>query len=154
MTALARFLSTAAYVGYAPVAPGTWGSAVGLVILLALRKTGSPAAEAAVLGLIIAVGAWSAGVTGREMGDDDPGPVVIDEVAGMLITLLWIPASVPAFVLGFLVFRVLDIVKPSPARQCERLPGGWGMMLDDVMAGIYGQFVMRLAVGLLPAWFV
>lgn len=153
MTALARVLSTVAYVGYGPVAPGTWGSAAGLAILFGLRWTGSPMVEAAVLGLIIAVGIWSAGVTGRELGDDDPGPVVIDEVAGMLITLLWIPASVPAVILGFLVFRVLDIIKPFPARQCERLPGGWGVMLDDVMAGIYGQIVMRLAVGLLPAWF-
>ncbi|MGE0394449.1 MAG: phosphatidylglycerophosphatase A [Vicinamibacterales bacterium] len=154
MTAFARLLSTAGYVGFAPIAPGTWGSAVGLLILLPLRWYGSPAAEAVVMLALLAAGIWSAGVTGREMGDEDPGPVVIDEVAGMLITLLWIPVGVTGAVLGFLLFRVLDIVKPFPARQCERLPGGWGVMLDDVMAGIYGQVAMRIAVALAPAWFL
>lgn len=154
MTALARFVSTAGYVGFAPIAPGTWGSAVGLLLLLPLRRYGSPAAEGVTMLALLFVGIWSAGVTGREMGDEDPGPVVIDEVVGMLITLLWIPVNVTGAVLGFLLFRVLDIIKPFPARQCERLPGGWGVMLDDVMAGIYGQLAMRLAVALLPTWFL
>lgn len=154
MTRLARFVSTAGYVGFLPVAPGTWGSAVGLLILLPLRWHGSAMAEAATMLALLAVGIWSAGVTGREMGDEDPGPVVIDEVVGMLITLLWIPVNVTGAVLGFLLFRVFDIIKPFPARQCERLPGGWGVMLDDVMAGIYGQIAMRIAVALLPTWFL
>jgi phosphatidylglycerophosphatase A len=154
MTPLARFFSTAGYVGFAPIAPGTWGSAAGLLILLPLRWYGSPGAEAAVMLVLLALGIWSAGVTGREMGDDDPGPVVIDEVVGMLITLLWIPVNLTGAVLGFLLFRILDIVKPFPARQCERLPGGWGVMFDDVMAGIYGQVAMRIAVALAPAWFL
>jgi phosphatidylglycerophosphatase A len=111
-------------------------------------------AEAVTMLALLAVGIWSAGVTGREMGDEDPGPVVIDEVVGMLITLLWIPVNVTGAVLGFLLFRVFDIIKPFPARQCERLPGGWGVMLDDVMAGIYGQIAMRIAVALLPTWFL
>lgn len=154
MTRLARFVSTAGYVGFLPVAPGTWGSAVGLLILIPLRWHGSAMAEAATMLALLAVGIWSAGVTGREMGDEDPGPVVIDEVVGMLITLLWIPVNVTGAVLGFLLFRVFDIIKPFPARQCERLPGGWGVMLDDVMAGIYGQIAMRIAVALLPTWFL
>jgi phosphatidylglycerophosphatase A len=154
MTRLARFVSTAGYVGFLPVAPGTWGSAVGLLILLPLRWHGSEMAEAVTMLALLAVGIWSAGVTGREMGDEDPGPVVIDEVVGMLITLLWIPVNVTGAVLGFLLFRVFDIIKPFPARQCERLPGGWGVMLDDVMAGIYGQIAMRIAVALLPTWFL
>ncbi len=154
MTRLARFVSTAGHVGFLPVAPGTWGSAVGLLILLPLRWHGSAMAEAATMLALLAVGIWSAGVTGREMGDEDPGPVVIDEVVGMLITLLWIPVNVTGAVLGFLLFRVFDIIKPFPARQCERLPGGWGVMLDDVMAGIYGQIAMRIAVALLPTWFL
>jgi phosphatidylglycerophosphatase A len=141
-------------VGFLPVAPGTWGSAVGLLILLPLRWHGSEMAEAVTMLALLAVGIWSAGVTGREMGDEDPGPVVIDEVVGMLITLLWIPVNVTGAVLGFLLFRVFDIIKPFPARQCERLPGGWGVMLDDVMAGIYGQIAMRIAVALLPTWFL
>lgn len=153
MVRLARFLATVAYVGFAPIAPGTWGSAAGLLILVGLRWYGLSAVELPLLVVLLALGIWSADVTGRAMGDDDPGPVVIDEVVGMLLTLLWIPLSVPAAIVGFLLFRMLDIVKPFPARQCERFPGGWGVMLDDVMAGIYGQLIMRLAVVFLPAWF-
>jgi len=153
MASLARIVSTVAYVGYLPIAPGTWGSAAGLLILLPLRWYGTPTIEVAALVALLAVGIWSADVTGREMGDEDPGPVVIDEVVGMLITLLWIPLTVTSVVAGFLLFRVFDIIKPFPARQCEQLPSGWGVMLDDVMAGIYGLIVMHVALALLPTWF-
>ncbi len=153
MVPLARFLSTVGYIGFAPIAPGTWGSAAGLLLLVALRWTGSASLELAAVVVLLAVGIWSADVTGRAMGDEDPGPVVIDEVVGMLITLLWIPVGLTGALLGFLLFRIFDIVKPFPARQCEQLPGGWGVMLDDVMAGVYGQLVMRAAVAFLPAWF-
>ena len=153
MVPLARLLATVAYVGYLPIAPGTWGSLAGLLLLGGLRWAGvSAAGEAAVLVGLLIVGIWSADVTGRAMGDEDPGPVVLDEVVGMLLTLLWIPLSWPAAVLGFLLFRLFDIIKPFPARQCERLPGGWGVMLDDVMAGVYGWVVMRLALAALPGW--
>ena len=153
MVPLARFLATVGYIGFAPIAPGTWGSAAGLLLLVALRWTGSASLELAAVVVLLAVGIWSADVTGRAMGDEDPGPVVIDEVVGMLITLLWIPVGLTGALLGFLLFRIFDIVKPFPARQCEQLPGGWGVMLDDVMAGVYGQLVMRAAVAFLPAWF-
>ena len=153
MVPLARFLATVGYIGFAPIAPGTWGSAAGLLLLVALRWSGSASLELAAVVVLLAVGIWSADVTGRAMGDEDPGPVVIDEVVGMLITLLWIPVGLTGALLGFLLFRIFDIVKPFPARQCEQLPGGWGVMLDDVMAGVYGQLVMRAAVAFLPAWF-
>ncbi len=154
MRALARIVSTVGYVGFLPVAPGTWGSVAGLGLLLLLRGTGmGPGVEAAVLALVFAAGVWSATVTGREMGDDDPGPVVIDEVLGMLLTLLWVPLTLSTAVLGFLLFRVFDIVKPPPARQFERAPGGWGVMLDDAMAGLYGLIVVRVALAAAPGWF-
>ena len=153
MVPLARILATVAYVGYLPIAPGTWGSLAGLLLLAGLRWAGvSAVGEAAVLVGLLVVGIWSADVTGRAMGEEDPGPVVMDEVVGMLLTLFWIPLSWPAAVLGFLLFRLFDIIKPFPARQCERLPGGWGVMLDDVMAGVYGWVVMRLALAALPGW--
>jgi phosphatidylglycerophosphatase A len=84
----------------------------------------------------------------------DPGPVVIDEVLGMLLTLAWLPLSLTGVAIGFVLFRVLDVVKPFPARQFEQAPGGWGIMLDDAMAGIYGQLALRLCVWMLPGWMV
>ena len=152
MRLLARLISTVGYIGYLPIAPGTWGSAAGLVVYAAVRATAGPVVELAVVVLLLAAGVWSATVTGREMGHEDPGPVVIDEVVGMLITLLWLPVGLTGTVAGFFLFRFFDIVKPPPAAQCERLPGGWGVMLDDVMAGIYGNLALRLLMLAAPAW--
>ncbi len=152
MRLLARLISTVAYIGYLPVAPGTWGSAAGLAVYAAVRVTAGPVAELAIAVVLLAVGVWSATVTGLEMGDEDPGPVVIDEVVGMLVTVLWLPVGLTGAVVGFFLFRLFDIVKPYPARQFERLPGGWGVMFDDVMAGIYGNLALRLLLLVAPAW--
>jgi phosphatidylglycerophosphatase A len=152
MHRLAHLISTVAHVGSAPIAPGTWGSAVGLGLLALVRPVASPLHELVLIAVLLVAGIWSAGVTGREMGQEDPGPIVIDEVVGMLVTLWWVPVNLTGFILAFLIFRVFDIVKPFPAAQCERLPGGWGVMLDDVMAGIYGNLVMRGLLVMMPAW--
>ena len=88
------------------------------------------------------------------LGSTDPGPIVIDEVLGMLITLAWLPLSLTGVLVGFVLFRLYDVVKPYPARRFEDAPGGWGIMLDDAMAGVYGQVTMRLLVWALPAWMV
>ena len=135
MTRLAMFLATTAYVGYAPVAPGTFGSAAGLAVFYAVRTWGTPQLELLVIALVLVLGVWSAHVAEGVLGKD-PGPVVIDEVAGMLMTLALLPVSLPGAIAGFLVFRVLDIVKPWPAGRFEALPGGFGIMADDAMAGI------------------
>jgi phosphatidylglycerophosphatase A len=74
----------------------------------------------------------------------DPGYIVIDEVAGMLLTLLAVPVGVGGVLIGFVAFRVFDVVKPFPARQVEALPGGWGVMVDDLVAGLYAQGALRL----------
>jgi phosphatidylglycerophosphatase A len=99
------------------------------------------------------VGLWAATEAEHHFGGIDPGPVVIDEVIGMLITLALHPVNVLGAVLGFLIFRVLDVVKPWPARRLELLPGGFGVVLDDVMAGIYGNLLMWASIRLLPTWF-
>ena len=78
----------------------------------------------------------------------DPGLVVIDEVAGMLVTFLVVPVEFTGAVVGFVLFRLFDIVKPFPARQAERLPGGWGVMADDLVAGVYAQVLLRLGLWL------
>jgi phosphatidylglycerophosphatase A len=152
MTRLALFVSTAAGVGYFPIAPGTAGSAAGLVVFWALRASGLPAAELAAIAVVIVAGAWAATVTERTTGVTDPGIVVIDEVLGMLVTLAWLPFGPATALTGFLLFRVFDVIKPFPARRLERVHGGWGIMLDDLAAGVYAHVVLRLFLAFFPGW--
>ena len=149
---LGVFIATCAHVGYAPVAPGTFGSAVGLAVYYLLRRQASIAVELGAIALILVVGLWSATEAEHHFGGIDPGPVVIDEVIGMLITLALHPVNVVGAIIGFFIFRVLDVVKPWPARRLELLPGGFGVVLDDVMAGIYGNLLIWGLVRLLPSW--
>ena len=152
MKRLAIATATGLYSGYAPIAPGTAGSVVGLLTFVLLRASGSMAAELTGIVTLFGVGVWSATIAERHFGRSDPGAVVIDEVVGMLITLALIPMSWPLAVLGFFLFRAFDIVKPYPVGRLERLPDGWGVMADDVMAGIYSNVALRGLVWLLPAW--
>jgi phosphatidylglycerophosphatase A len=149
---LGVFIATCAHVGYAPVAPGTFGSAVGLVVYYLVRRQASTAVELGAIAVILVVGLWSATEAEHHFGGIDPGPVVIDEVIGMLITLALHPVNVTGAIVGFFIFRVLDVVKPWPARRLELLPGGFGVVLDDVMAGVYGNLLMWGLVRLLPSW--
>ncbi len=144
MKRLVLVIATAGGAGYFPVAPGTVGSAVGVAIFL-LTCSWPVAAQAALILVIAAVGSWAGTVATSHFGRKDPGHVVIDEVAGQLLTLLAIGPTWPGIILGFFVFRALDIVKPWPARDFERFPGGYGIMADDLMAGVYGNVVLRLA---------
>jgi len=150
MRHIGLFLATCGYLGYVPVAPGTVGSAAGLALFLLVRSTGSAGVEIAAIVVLFAIGVWSGTVAERHFGRVDPGPVVIDEVVGMLITLALLPVSATGAVVGFLLFRVLDVVKPWPSRQFEALPGGWGVMADDGMVAIYGNLAMRGVVAVAP----
>ena len=152
MTRLAVFLATVAYCGYFPIAPGTVGSAAGLVVYLLVWWTQSPAVEIALIVATFAAGTWAATHAERYFGGIDPGPVVIDEVLGMLITLAFIPAGWTAVVAGFVLFRVFDVIKPFPADRLEKFHGGFGIMADDAMAGVYANLALRLLMWLLPAW--
>jgi phosphatidylglycerophosphatase A len=144
--------ATCAYLGYVPIAPGTFGSALGLILFWAVRSTGSAGVEAAVMTVVFAVGVWSGTVAERHFRGVDPGPVVIDEVFGMLVTLAFLPVSMIGAIIGFFVFRLLDIVKPWPARRLESLHGGLGIMADDGMAAIYGNLLMRALMVIAPGW--
>jgi phosphatidylglycerophosphatase A len=148
---LGLFISTCGYLGYVPVAPGTFGSAAGLAVFAAVRWSGSPALELAVIILLFTVGVWSASAAEKHFGGVDPAPVILDEVVGMLITLAFIPVSITGAIVGFLLFRLFDVVKPWPANRLEGLHGGLGVMADDAMAGVYGNVAMRLLVVVLPA---
>src|SRR5687767_15088146 len=148
------FIATCGYLGYVPVAPGTFGSAAGLAVFWAVRSTGSVSVELAAIVVLFAIGVWSGTIAEEHVGGIDPGPVVLDEVVGMLITLALLPVNLTGAIVGFLIFRVLDVVKPWPSAQFEKLPGGLGVMADDGMAAIYGNLLMRGLIFLLPGWFV
>jgi phosphatidylglycerophosphatase A len=149
---LALFISTFGYVGYAPLAPGTCGSAAGLAVFYIVRSAESTSVELAAIALLFAVGIWSGTEAEHHFGGVDPGPIVLDEVVGMLITLCFLPVNAWGAVVGFLVFRVLDVTKPFPSARLEKLPGGLGVMADDGMAAIYGNLVMRGLLLVAPGW--
>jgi phosphatidylglycerophosphatase A len=133
-------------VGYVPFAPGTFGSAAGLGIWWLLPASGL--VQVAAILILFAIGTWSGTVAEHHFGRPDPGQVVLDEVAGMLVTLLFIPVRPAGAVAAFLLFRLFDIVKPYPANRLERLPGGAGIMADDIMAGIYANLTLRSGIWL------
>ena len=151
MRRLAVFLATCGYIGYAPVAPGTFGSAAGLAIFALVRASGSMSVELATIVVLFAVGVWSGTEAEHHFGGVDPGPIVLDEVVGMLITLALLPVNAMGAFVGFIVFRALDVVKPWPSGRFERIPGGLGVMADDGMAAVYGNVVMRIALAVAPA---
>ncbi len=147
---LAVAFASFGYVGFAPVAPGTVGSAAAIPFFLLLRLAHSAWLEIAVCAAIVAAGAWSARITEQALGVEDPGPVVIDEVVGMFVTLLFLPATWLVVLAGFVAFRVFDIVKPWPADRLEHVSGGWGVMADDVMAGIYANLTLQVLLWARP----
>jgi len=146
--ALATVVATGLGSGYAPFAPGTAGSLVGLALFWPLHRLPLGVQAVAVV-LVFALGVAAAGHVARRLGIEDPGLVVVDEVVGMWVSLLGVPFTGVTAIAGFLLFRVFDVFKPYPARDLERLPGGWGIMCDDVMAGVYANLLLR--AGLL-AW--
>jgi phosphatidylglycerophosphatase A len=151
MRRLGLFIATCGYIGYAPIAPGTFGSAAGLAVYALVRSTGSYLVEALTIVLLFLVGVWSGTEAEHHFGGVDPAPVVMDEVVGMLITLAFLPVNWVGALAGFLVFRLLDVYKPWPAARFERLPGGLGVMADDGMAALYGNLVMRGLMLAVPA---
>jgi phosphatidylglycerophosphatase A len=140
---LSIWVATGLGAGYFPLAPGTAGAAVGLALVIALRQTslgpvGLAVCLAAFTGVLFVLGVWSAGKAEKVFGRVDPRQVVIDEVAGQILTFVATPrVTWIGLIAGFILFRAFDIVKPFPARRAERFPGGWGIMLDDAVAALY-----------------
>jgi phosphatidylglycerophosphatase A len=140
------FIATGFYSGYLPKAPGTWGSLVGLLLFFLLH-TLDLQIYLAVVAAIFVIGTFAAGEAEKIMDRKDPGLVVIDEIVGMLITMIAIPATPLAMALGFILFRIFDIWKPFPVNFFDqRFHGGLGIMLDDVMAGIYSLVILQVLV--------
>ena len=145
-------LATAFGAGYAPVAPGTAGSAVGLLAYALLVRAAPVWGVPVAVLLLIPVGVWASAVGERRFGGRDPRPVVIDEVAGMLLALAFAPIGARSAIVGFLLFRFFDIVKPFPAGRVERLQGGAGVMADDLVAGLYANVALRVLAWMAPGW--
>ena len=152
MNALRLFFVTGGFLGLAPVAPGTFGTLTGVAIAYALRSTDNfllwtllTAGALYVVGRALAP--WAEARAGRK----DPGFYVIDEVIGYLVTVAWVQGpSYLALMVAFVVFRFFDILKPPPIKRLEAIGGGDGILLDDVMAGVYGFAVLALARFLFP----
>jgi phosphatidylglycerophosphatase A len=141
VTAAALALATVFGVGCIPVAPGTFGSAAGLLVWTLLPA--APVVHAGTMAIVFVIGSWAGGISERHYQRTDPGQVVIDEVLGMLITLFLNPVGWRGAVVALVLFRAADVIKPYPANRLERLPGGIGVMADDAMAAIYANLALR-----------
>lgn len=140
----ALLIASGLLVGYFPLAPGTMGSLLGLLLVWGLRPFSIGLLIALSLILLIC-GVWAAGQTCQMLKKKDASQVVIDEIVGMMITMIGVPVTPYWLLVGFVVFRIFDIVKPSPARYFdEKVSGGFGVMMDDVIAGIYGNILLHL----------
>jgi len=141
---LASTISTLFGIGYAPTAPGTVASLAALPLAWILSWIGGPwwlgiAAVAA-----SAIGIWACHIHVRETGKTDPSECVIDELAGQWIACLAAPLSLPGYAVAFAAFRLFDIAKPWPISAAERAPGGWGVMVDDIVAGIFAGLIVAV----------
>ena len=155
MDRLARLIATFFGSGYFPVAPATFASAIVAGILYVLGSgdgslsgvpgRGHPLIEGLVIVALFPISIASAHVAERSLGHD-AHPIVIDEVLGQMIALWFVPRSWPWVLAGFLLFRLFDIWKPLGAREIQHLPGGWGIVADDVLAGIYSAVLLQAAL--------
>ncbi|OGP94481.1 MAG: phosphatidylglycerophosphatase A [Deltaproteobacteria bacterium RBG_16_47_11] len=138
------FLATGFGVGYAPVAPGTLGTLIAIPVYFFLSEIPSPLYEITLIGFFF-LSVWLSENAEIFFGKKDDQRIVIDEIMGFLITMLWVPKTIRFVIIGFFLFRSFDILKPFPIRRLEkRFKGGFGVVLDDVAAGVYANVVLRL----------
>jgi phosphatidylglycerophosphatase A len=140
---LALAVASAGGAGFAPVASGTAGSLAAAVVVWLIPFTHGGLLAALVV--VTAAGVWAGARVERMLGEKDPGVVVIDEVAGMMFSVLLVPRTLAVLASAFVLFRVFDVWKPFPAHQSQALPGGWGVVADDLIAGGYALIVLLLA---------
>ena len=139
---LYRMIASVFYIGYLPVAHGTLGSLASLVLYYFICH--DAVIMAAVILIVIILGFMTAGRVEKMFGEKDPGEIVIDEFAGMLISLYRLPPTMGYVVTGFLLFRFFDIVKPKPIQNLEKIKGSMGIMSDDIIAGVYANMILQV----------
>ncbi len=142
---LALAVATLCGVGRSPVVPGTAGTLASVPLVLLAGRLLPPWGFAAATLLVIVIAIPAAGAAARLLGQPDPRPVVIDETAGLFVTLLGMPVDPARIAAGFVLFRIFDVLKPPPALASERLPGGFGIVADDLIAGAYANLAIRAA---------
>ncbi len=142
-------LATGLGLGYSPVAPGTAGSILAVVSAYFLIKGNIVILLIATL-VVTAIGTYSSTFVENDLGSEDPSIVVIDEIAGMWISLIFLPVTPWLYLSAFVLFRLFDVVKPFPINSLQKLPGGWGIMFDDVLAGIYSLLILQLWLHFFP----
>lgn len=139
---LQKHIATLGFIGFMPVAPGTWGTAVAFLFVWLLGLN-----DLLLIAIFISLfflGTYAADRTEKVLGEDS-GHIVIDEFCGYLVTMLFLPKTLPWLIAGFFVFRFFDVIKPPPVRQVEKaVPGGLGIMLDDVLAAVYSNICLHL----------
>ncbi len=142
---LALAVATLGGVGYMPVASGTWGTLATIPLYLLIMAADSLWVYGIALVLITGVAIASADVVEKLLGKD-PSAVVIDETAGFLVTMLAVPLSMGSVIAGFFLFRLFDVVKVQPARALERQHGGFGIVADDLVCGLYANLVLQVSL--------
>jgi phosphatidylglycerophosphatase A len=143
MNKILKNIATLGFVGYLPVAPGTWGSLVSVVFVALLHPSLTVQAILIMVGFVI--GTISSTVAERVIGQTDSGHIIIDEFIGFLVSVVYLPQTYGYLIAAFFLFRFFDILKPFPIRQAERsLKGGFGIMTDDVLAGIYTNAILQI----------
>ncbi len=152
MIRLAFAIGTVFKTGYIPIAPGTIGSIVGLLVFWLIKDSASFTVEVLVVTILFFVGVWASTIVEQVLQRQDPGVVIVDEVVGMLVALMLLPPTTTVIFLAFFLFRLFDIVKPYPARWCEQLSRGWGIMMDDVVAGLYVNVLLHITLWIVPQW--
>jgi phosphatidylglycerophosphatase A len=141
---LAGLIATFIYAGKFPVAPGTLASALALVLVCALARW--PLVYVAAFVAVTVLGFFASAVEEKTSGKKDPGHIVIDEVAGIFVSFAFVPLSWPVVIAGFFLFRAFDMFKIAPADHCEKMGGGFGIMADDLVAGLYTNLVLQAAL--------
>ena len=140
---IAKLIATFFYVGYFPYAPGTLGTLAAVPLYYIV--SGLPYyLYIAFTVLFIILSVWASGIAEGIFGEKDPGRIVADEVCGYLVTMILVPLTLTNVVIGFFLFRLFDIVKPPPSRQSEGLKGGLGVVMDDVIAGVYANIALQI----------
>ena len=149
MNLVYRLIATGLFVGKIPVAPATFGS-LWAVPLVLITGTSGPDYYITLAALLV-IGVVAAGRVSEEVGEKDPREVVIDEIVALYLSFATFPLNWKVLLAGFLLFRFYDIVKPFPARRLESMPGGWGIVADDMVAGAYTWVTLNV-LSLLIAW--
>ncbi len=141
---LIKLIATFFYVGKFPFAPGTLASLIGLLLLVCVARVSFFAFFLFII--LVALGFYCSGKAEKLIGRKDPGEIVIDEVCGVFLVFLAVPLNLGFLLTGFILFRFFDIVKPFPLKRLEKLPGSFGIMFDDLLAGVYANLILQILI--------